>query len=122
MECVSVKEDRVLEIASTINKLDGPLVVLGYFTSLSADEIEMFFNNVKNSKYGRLNFYNAVKMYSADYVRENGVLENNEFLRKFGYNPDVVDWENLDYGFKNVFLYEFPSFLDENVTVGKKSR
>jgi len=117
-----VKEDRILEIASTINKLDGPLVVLGYFTSLDKDEIEEFFNNVKNSKYCNLNFYSAVKMYSADYVRENGVLENNEILRKLGYNPDKVNWEDLDYGFKNVFLEEFPLYVADKLIAGRKGR
>ena len=114
-----MEKDRMLEIASTISRLEGPLVVLGYFTSLDSEDMEIFFNNFKKSEFGNLNFYDGIKLYSANYVSKNDRLENNEFFEEFGYNPDKVDYGNIDYGFKDIFADVFCLNDDENVRVGR---
>ena len=72
------KELRLLEIASVVNMLDGPLMVVNYLSNLSKDDKELFLSYVNNSEYGDLNKYDAAKLFSEAY------LVNNNYLVKSG--------------------------------------
>ena len=91
MELVIVKEERLIEITSTISRLDGPLVVLGYLTSLKESDMYLFLNYVKGSKFGKLDFYKAIKMFSDEYLNNKNVINETDSLKKFGYTPDSIE-------------------------------
>lgn len=80
-----MNEKRLLEIASAVSMLNGPLVILGYLSSLSESDMYLFLNYVKSSKYGNKNFYEAVRLFSKDYLNEKGAFENDDSVLEFGF-------------------------------------
>lgn len=117
MECVSVREERILDIVSAISELDGPLAVLGYLTTLQESEMYLFLNYVKGSKYGKYNFYDGIKLFSQDYIRNKKAKEESIALKEFGFMSGDSDYFGANYTFSNDYFEQFVS-IDDSVRVG----
>lgn len=100
-----MNQKRLLEITSTISMLDGPIILLGYLTSLGESDMYLFLSYVKGSKYKDLNFYDAIKGFSEDYIKDKPVLENNPVLKQLGYCATYSDF-SYNYGFNSGYLEE----------------
>jgi len=94
-----MNEERLLEIASTISVLNGPLVILGYLSSLKESDMYLFLKCVKGSKYGDKNFYDSVKLFSKDYLDSKGVTSSNDGALEFGYKEGNYDDYFMNSGF-----------------------
>lgn len=97
-----MNEKRLLEIASAVSIMNGPLVILGYLSSLSESDMYLFLKYVKASKYGDKNFYEAVKLFSKDYLAEKDFFENDDSVLEFGYKEGNYE----DYFRKSGFTME----------------
>lgn len=97
-----MNEERLFEIASTISVLNGQLVILGYLSSLRESDMYLFLKYVKSSKYGDKGFYDAVKLFSRDYLESKGLTSSNDGALEFGYKEGNYD----DYFLKSGFTME----------------
>ena len=107
MDGVSVNEERLLEIASAITQLDGPLVVLGYLISMAESDMYLFFKHIQGSKYKNLDFYVAIKNFSQDYVSKRNEKNVEQELEKFGYKNGNYDEFFKNYKFSDNYTAEF---------------
>ena len=114
-----MNEERLLEIASAINQLDGPLVVLGYLTSIAQSDMYLFFKHVEGSKYKNLDFYVAIKNFSQDYVSKRNEKNVEQELEKFGYKNGNYDDFFKGYNFSNNYTEQF---LDVSTFENGRSR
>lgn len=117
-----MNEKRLMEIAATISKLDGPLVVLGYLTSLKESDVYLFLLNVKGSKYGKLDWYVATKKFSEECLMGKELDMVNVDLENFGYNSGNYDEYFKNYNFNNGVIEQFNSEINQVDTIdfGKK--
>ena len=86
-----MSEDRLIEITSNVSVMNGPLVILGYLSSLSESDMYLFLKYVKASKYREKNFYDAVKLFSSDYLLEKEISNNNDSFLEFWYTEGKFD-------------------------------
>ena len=61
--------ERLKEITLEIVKLESPLSIVAYITTLSNSDINALFNLVKGPKYSEMNVYSAIMSFSCDYLR-----------------------------------------------------
>lgn len=117
-----MNEERLIEIASTISKLNGPLVVLGYLTSLGESDMYLFFRMVRGSKYGKLDYYQAIKKFCDDYLTGKDLDVIDDDLEEFGYNDGNYDEYFSNYNFNNSVMEAFYSETNfvETTNSGKK--
>ena len=87
-------EKRLIEITSTINMLDGPFLILTYLMSLSSSDMYLFLKYVRESKYSDLNFYDSVKLFSREYLKEKQEVLNDSFFEKLGYSGEMHESES----------------------------
>lgn len=114
-----MNEDRLLEITSTINQLDGPLVVLGYLTSMAESDMYLFFRHVMGSKYKNLDFYVAIKNFSQDYISRRKEKNVDLELEKFGYKNGNYEEYFKNYNFSDNYTEQF---LGEDTSKNGRSR
>ena len=114
-----MNEDRLLEITSTINQLDGPLVVLGYLTSMAESDMGLFFRCVMGSKYKNLDFYVAIKSFSQDYISKRKEKNVDLEFEKFGYKNGNYEEYFKDYNFTDNYTEHF---LGEDTSKNGRSR
>lgn len=79
-----MSEDRLLEILSTIDRLEGPLMVLGYLVSL--DNFELFEVIRMIDKDSKNNFYDGIKAVASEYMKDKPPLSDSSLLEKIGYS------------------------------------
>ena len=116
-----MNENRLLEIASVISMLDGPLVVFGYLLSLSQSDMYLFLNYVKGSQYNDILFYDAIKNFSQDYIDGKEINQDNFEIRNFGYKEGNYENYFINSGFsQNYFNNYVNSDLSVNTSKSKK--
>ena len=117
-----MNEKRLIEIATTISKLDGPLVVLGYLISLEESDMYLFYRVVRGSKYGKLDYYQAIKMFCVDYLSGKDLDMVKDDLENYGYNEGNYDEYFSNYNFNSDILKELYSDVNlvETTNFGKK--
>lgn len=72
-----MSSERLKEITLEIVKLESPLSIMAYITTLSNSDINVLFSCVKDSKYSEMNVYSAILAFSCDYLRSvNCALPN----------------------------------------------
>lgn len=67
-------ERRLIEITSTINKMEGPLNAMVYVSSLNSSDIYLLLKYVGSSKYKGLSFIEALIAFSNDYLKSKNVM------------------------------------------------
>jgi len=107
-----MNEQRLLEIASTISTLNGPLVILGYLSSLSESDMYLFLKYVKASKYRNENFYEAVRLFSRDYIEEKMMTESSNDALEFGYKEGNYEDYFINSGFSKDYFDNYMAKSD----------
>lgn len=67
-------EQRLIEITSTIVKLDGPMTVALYLLQLGQSDYHLFCNCIKSSKHANEDWYVAMKKFSEDYLQSKNLF------------------------------------------------
>lgn len=116
-----MNEKRLLEITSTVSMLDGPLVILGYLSSLSQSDMYLFLKYVRGSKYKDINFYDAVKLFSQDYLEGREVVEKNSVIEEMGYTEGNYEDYFSNSGFSQDYFNNYAA-LDDVVKVGSHKK
>lgn len=79
-----MSEERLFEILSTIDKLEGPLFVLGYLTSLDNKELIELLKMVDKEKTN--NFYDGIKLVASTYMKDKPELSDKILYDTLGYS------------------------------------
>lgn len=78
-----MREERLIEITSTINELDGAMQVMTYLSTLSDSEIYLFLSCIRGSKFKDLNTYEGIIRFSKNYIKNKEASLDMEFLDNF---------------------------------------
>lgn len=110
-----MSEERLIEIASTIKKINDPFVLLRYVISLN--DFNMFFKYVKKCGYvvGN-NYYDSFKLFADSYLKDKKISDKNVFLEEIGYFEDI--YEGI-YGADSLLGNDY---LNESMRVSGSSR
>lgn len=79
-----MSKERLFEILSTIDKLEGPLFVLGYLTSLDNAELIEILKMIDKEKAN--NFYDGIKLVASTYMKDKPALSDKTIYETLGYS------------------------------------
>lgn len=81
-----MEEKHLTEVASLIQKVDAPLVIISYLKEHHHDLLSTILNN---PKYSEINDpYRKIKLFADDYLKDKEPVDVSELLAEFGYPQD----------------------------------